>query len=120
MEREDVRTVDHKDFFGIAPGKVAGLKYFGIILVKEVLVNDKNEITEVIAELEQNKETKSKPKAYLNWISTKESVDCEVRLYEPLFSEYDPNKAEDFYKAINPNSKTVKRGCKMNKNLLGL
>jgi len=31
VEREDVRVEDHKEFLGMAPGKLVGLKYgFGL------------------------------------------------------------------------------------------
>jgi len=36
VEREDIRTVDHPDFLGLAPGKLIGLKYAGVFKVIEV------------------------------------------------------------------------------------
>ncbi len=33
VEREDVRETDSAEFFGFAPGKIVGLKYFGSVKV---------------------------------------------------------------------------------------
>lgn len=34
VDRDDARTVDSKDFFGIAPNKIVGLKYGHSLLIK--------------------------------------------------------------------------------------
>lgn len=31
VERSDVLHMAHKDFFGLAPGTICGLKYFGVV-----------------------------------------------------------------------------------------
>jgi len=33
VERDDVRETDSAEFFGFAPGKIVGLKYFGVVKV---------------------------------------------------------------------------------------
>ena len=40
VDRDDVRLADSKEFWGIAPGKVIGLKYTGAFLVKAVVCNE--------------------------------------------------------------------------------
>jgi hypothetical protein len=47
------------------------LKYGCIIKVLEVKKNEKGEIVEVLAEADL--EMKTKPKAFMNWISNKDS-----------------------------------------------
>ncbi len=67
-----MRFEEHKDFFGMSPGKFVGLKYgFGlsspcILLVKDVIVDENFNIMEVVAEV--SKES-VKPKVFLNWIA---------------------------------------------------
>ena len=39
MDRDDIKTVDEKGFFGIAPKKVVGLKYFNSLWINEVNVD---------------------------------------------------------------------------------
>lgn len=52
MERSDIKEVDEKGFYGIAPNKIVGLKYAQTVLVKEVIVEN-GQITKVIAELDK-------------------------------------------------------------------
>lgn len=122
VERSDVRAEAHKEFFGMAPGMLVGLKYAFPVKVKEIKQNDKGEITEVYTEAVLDWiETKQKPKTFINWISTKEAVNAEVRLYEPLFKCENPNalKEHEILDNVNPNSLTIYRNSKINKNLLG-
>ncbi len=117
VDINDIKVEDQEDFFGIAPNKVVGLKYAHIIRVISVETNEKNEILGVKAEL--LRDTKEKPKGFLHWISCKEAMDCEVRVYDVLFTVHDPNELEDYLTAFNHNSLTVLRKSKINKNLIG-
>ena len=36
VDREDIKVVDEKGFYGIAPNKAVGFKYFNSIYIKEV------------------------------------------------------------------------------------
>ena len=49
-----------------------------------------------------------KVKGVIHWVSASESIEAEIRLYEPLFNNPDPLAAEDFMQAINPDSLSVK------------
>jgi len=103
----------------MAPNKLVGLKYAGIFKVTKVTTDpNSGEVKEVFCEYLED--CKEKPKAFLNWVSVKESVNCEVRLYDLLFTEYDPNKrGDEWLSALNKNSLTIVKNAKMNKNLLG-
>ena len=100
----------------MAPGKFVGLKYAGVVKCNEVKVDKDGNITEIIVEYIKN--DPPKPKTYLNWVSAKEAIDCEVRLYNNLFSEDPTESKRDFLELINPNSLVIKRGAKMNKNII--
>lgn len=118
VEREDISLIDHKDFFGLAPGQSAGLKYGCVIKVVEIKTDKEGNVTEVFAEADL--EISKKPKAFLNWISAKDSLDCEIRLYDVLFTDHEPLKLDDkWLEAYNKNSLIVKKGAKMNKHLAG-
>lgn len=116
VEREDTQVKDHKDFFGLAPGKCVGLKYAGVVKCTDVKTDKDGNITEVSAEF--IKEDPPKPKTYLNWIAAKEAVDCEVRVYSCLFSEDPTESKKDFIELISPVSLIVKRNSKINKNIV--
>lgn len=115
VEREDTQLKDHKDFFGLAPGKFVGLKYAGVVKCLEVKTNDEGLIVEVIAEFVKDA---PRPKTYLNWVSIREAIDCEIRLYNSLFTEDPTESKKDFLEIINPNSLVVHRNSKVNKNIL--
>jgi len=53
-----------------------------------------------------------KVKGTLHWVSAAHALTAEVRLFEHLFSEAEPN-AEDFLDGLNPDSLTVLTGCKL-------
>ena len=51
MESSDIKLVDEKGFYGIAPNKVIGLKYAHSLFIKEV-VAENGEVKKVIAQLD--------------------------------------------------------------------
>lgn len=60
VEKNDVRAVDHKEFFGMAPNKIVGLKYAGIFKVTKVVTDpNSGEPKEVFCEYLEN--CKDKP-----------------------------------------------------------
>ena len=59
-------------------------------------------------------------KGTLHWVSAAHALDAEVRLYETLFTVEDPMKTEegdDFLVHLNPESKRVLSGCKVEPSL---
>ena len=58
--------------------------------------------------------------ATLHWVDASDCVDAEVRLYDNLFSDPDPDGADkDFIDCLNPASLEVRRGCKLERMLAG-
>jgi glutaminyl-tRNA synthetase len=56
-----------------------------------------------------------KVKGVIHWVPAAESVECEVRLYDRLFTEANPDKVEEggsFLDNINPESLVVLKGCR--------
>ena len=52
--------------------------------------------------------------ATLHWVDAATAVDAEVRLYDNLFTDPDPDGADkDFMECLNPNSLEVLTGCKV-------
>jgi glutaminyl-tRNA synthetase len=61
-----------------------------------------------------------KVKGTLHWVSAAHAVDAEVRLYNRLFTNENPEEdVEDFVVNINPNSLEVLTGCKVEPSLAG-
>lgn len=57
-----------------------------------------------------------KVKGVIHWVPAKESVECEVRLYDRLFKTANPNKTEtengSFLENVNPDSLVILTGCR--------
>ncbi|MBL8989391.1 MAG: glutamine--tRNA ligase, partial [Gemmatimonadetes bacterium] len=52
----------------------------------------------------------------IHWVSARHAVDCELRLYDRLFTLPDPEavpEGQDFIAALNPGSLQVVRGAKV-------
>lgn len=122
VEKKDVRTQDEKNFFGIAPNKVIRLKYGPAIKITSVV--KAGNTFEIKAERVSDEEVSKLPtiKGVLNWISKRDALKCEFRLYERLFDVEKPTLAgEDLAerkKELNPNSLTVCPNAVVNKNIV--
>ncbi len=56
--------------------------------------------------------------ATIHWVDAATAVDAEVRLYDNLFSDPDPDGGEkDFLDCLNPGSLEVLTGCKLEASL---
>ena len=56
--------------------------------------------------------------ATLHWVNANDCVDAEVRIYDNLFSEADPDAGDrDFMDCLNQNSLQILAGCKLEKGL---
>jgi glutaminyl-tRNA synthetase len=128
IERADVKLNDVEGFYGLAPNKVVGLRYATRSLKCHKIVTDKKgEIQEVIGELvegmsntqciENDSMPAKKARGCLHWISEKDSLDAEVRIFRKLFLRENPNEEENFLDCVNPDSKQIVKNCKINKNV---
>ncbi len=56
--------------------------------------------------------------ATIHWVDAATAVDAEVRLYDNLFSDENPDAADrDFIECLNPNSLEILTGCKVEASL---
>lgn len=116
IERSDFMEDPPRKFFRLTPGKEVRLRYAYVIMCNEVIKNDVGEITEIHCIYDP--ETKSgsgiplnrKVKGTIHWLSAPHAIQAEVRLYDRLFVNENPDNAEegkDFKSNINPKSLTV-------------
>jgi glutaminyl-tRNA synthetase len=110
IERDDFMEVPEKKFFRMAPGREVRLRYAYFVTCKEVVKNDKGEVTELRCTYDPaskggNSPDGRKVKATIHWASAQHSVPAELRIYNQLFSDPDPSAdPETFAKGINPQS----------------
>jgi glutaminyl-tRNA synthetase len=108
IERDDFMENPPKKFFRLSPGTEVRLRYAYFITCREVVKNAAGEVVELRCTYDPatkggNAPDGRKVKATLHWVSAKESLPAEVRLYNQLFTKPDPNPA-DFANELNPNS----------------
>jgi glutaminyl-tRNA synthetase len=125
IEREDFMEEPSKGFFrlspprtdaaGVAqPGSKSRLKYGYVIECTGCEKDEQGRVTAVLATLVPD--TKSgtpgadavKVKGVITWVSVATGIAAEVRLYDRLFTEAQPDAGgRDFLSVLNPNSKTT-------------
>ena len=120
IERDDFQLEAPKKFFRLKPDGYARLKYGFIIHCEEVVQDADGHVTELRCTYlpdsadGQTPEGMKKVKGIIHWVSAADAVDAEVRLYEPLFSAEVPGADDrDWLDDLNPDSKQVRMGCKL-------
>jgi glutaminyl-tRNA synthetase len=117
IEREDFMEAPSKGFFRLFPGNKARLKYGHVIECTGCEKDADGRITRVLATLVPD--TKSgtpgadavKVKGVITWVAAHEAVAAEIRLYDRLFSEEQPDAGgKDFLACLNPKSKSIAQG----------
>jgi len=126
IEREDFREAPPKKFFRLAPGREVRLRYAYFITCSEVV---KDESTGEVIELRctYDPETRGgnapdgrKVKSTIHWVSAAHSLEAEVRLYDKLFLERNPEAAEDYAASLNPDSLQTLASCRVEPSLAGV
>ncbi len=115
IEQDDFMENPPKKFFRLAPGAEIRLKHAYYITCKEVIKDAQGNVIELRCELDPESRGGSTPdgrrvKGTLHWVSATEGVRAEVRLYDHLFKQENPDKVEegtDFLDNINPESLEV-------------
>ena len=117
IERSDFMEDPPKKFFRLAPGREVRLRFAYFITCTDVVKDSDGNVVELRCTYDPktrggNAPDGRKVKGTLHWVSAAHPLTAEVRLFEHLFSEAEPN-AEDFLDGLNPDSLTVLTGCKL-------
>ena len=113
IERNDFMESPPPKYFRLCPGGQVRLKYACIVQCQEVVKDSTGSILEIrcVADLTtRNGEVNSgrKVKGTIHWVSASEAIDADIRLYDRLFAEPEPDKdGRDFLSVLNPNSLEV-------------
>ncbi|WP_299580977.1 glutamine--tRNA ligase/YqeY domain fusion protein [uncultured Sunxiuqinia sp.] len=118
IERDDFMEEPPRKFFRLAPGREVRLRYAYYITCNDVIKDENGEITELHCTYDPETKGGNSPdgrkvKATLHWVSATENVEAEVRLYDRLFLDEEPDghKDRDFKEFMNPDSLTVLNTC---------
>jgi glutaminyl-tRNA synthetase len=113
IERDDFQEIPPPKFFRLKPGGEVRLKYAYIIKCDEVVKDAGGNITELRCTADLDSKTGGatsarKVKGTIHWVSAAHALDAEVRLYDRLFTEAEPEKdGRDFKSVLNPRSLEV-------------
>ncbi len=117
IEREDFQENPPKDFFRLAPDREVRLRFGYFVRCVGVQKDASGRVTAIRATYDPQTKGGNAPdgrkvKATIHWVSAAHAIDAEVRLYEHLFTDPDPARADggEFLKLLNPQSKRVVRG----------
>jgi glutaminyl-tRNA synthetase len=118
IEREDFMEEPPKKFYRLSPGTEVRLRYAYFITCTDVVKDASGEITEIHciydpASRGGNSPDGRKVKSTIHWVSATENVEAEVRLYDRLFSDEEPDghKDVDFKEFMNHDSLQVLPKC---------
>ncbi len=117
IEQDDFMETPPPKYFRLRPGGEVRLKYAYIIKCEQVVKDSAGNITELhcTADLDSKSggpTANRKIKGTIHWVSVPHAIDAEVRLYDRLFTESEPDAGGDFKQYLNPHSlATVTAKC---------
>ena len=119
IEREDFMEDPPKKFFRLAPGREVRLRYGYFITCQEVVKDAAGEVVELRCTYDPATRGGDAPdgrkvQGTIHWVSASHGVPCEVRLYDRLFAQPDPDDVpddQDFLSALNPQSLVCETGA---------
>jgi glutaminyl-tRNA synthetase len=120
IEREDFLEDPPKKFFRLSPGREVRLRYAYFITCREVIKDEAGEIVELRCSYDPATRGGDSPdgrkvKGTLHWVSARHSIPAELRQYNALFTdeEPDPNGEGGLEASLNPDSLEILRDCRL-------
>ncbi|MGM9557027.1 MAG: glutamine--tRNA ligase/YqeY domain fusion protein [Oscillospiraceae bacterium] len=120
IEAEDFLEAPVPKYKRMYPGNEVRLKGAYLVTATGCKKDENGNVIEVYAEYDPNSrggdpaDGRKVKGATIHWVDAATAVDAEVRLYDNLFSDAQPDGADkDFLECLNPESLTVLTGCKV-------
>jgi glutaminyl-tRNA synthetase len=117
IDRDDFMEVPSKGFHRLSPGAEVRLRYAYVIRCDEVVKDETGEVMELRCSYDPDTRGGSTPdgrqvKGTIQWVSAEHALECEVRLYDRLFTVPNPSEEEgDFKDYLNPESLVIVQGA---------
>jgi glutaminyl-tRNA synthetase len=127
IEQDDFREDPPKKFFRLSPGTEVRLRGGYFIKCTGVVKDEQDNVVEVHCTYDPETRSGNAPdnrkvKATIHWVSAEHALDCEVRLYENLFTKENPSdvpEGQDFRANLNPNSLEIITQAKLEPSVKG-
>ncbi|MBK8620702.1 MAG: glutamine--tRNA ligase/YqeY domain fusion protein [Saprospiraceae bacterium] len=119
IEREDFMKDAPSNYFRMKPGGLVRLKHAFIVECTGFDEDENGVITRIYAtyfpESRSGSDTSGlKAKGTIHWVNASDAKDCEIRIYDRLFTHPSPGEGvEDFMEHVNRDSLTVVKGAKI-------
>jgi len=122
IERTDFREEPPRKYFRLAPGREVRLRYAYFITCVDVVKDERSgDVVELRCTYDPATRGGAAPdgrkvRGTIHWVSAAHAVEAEVRLYDHLFTEPDPDRIEaapDFRTYLNEGSVELLRGCRV-------
>jgi len=117
IDREDFEETPPKGYFRLFPGNKVRLKYGYIVECTGARKDDSGRVVAVQAKVVPDTRSGTpgasavKVKGTITWVGAHDAVPAEVRLYDRLFTEAQPDAGgRDFLTALNPDSLKITEG----------
>ncbi len=115
IEQDDFMENPPKQFFRLSPGREVRLRYGYLVTCTDVVKDADGKVAEVRCTYDPasrggNSPDGRKVKATMHWVSAEHALPAEVRLYDHLCRQPDPNdvaEGVDWKTTLNPNSLEV-------------
>ena len=121
IERDDFMENPPRRFYRLAPGREVRLRYGYFIRCEEVIRDADGNIAELRCSYDPQTRGGSSPdgrkvRATLHWVSAAHALDAELRLYDHLFTRWNPDEdadGADWLSFLNPESLVVVDDAKL-------
>ena len=125
IEREDFMEDPPRKYFRLAPGREVRLKHAYYITCVDVVKDEQTgEVTELHCTYDPDtrggwSDDGRRVRGTLHWVSAPHALEAEVRLFDHLFTEPNPNVLtdDDFEANLNPNSLEILESCRVESSL---
>ncbi len=109
IEQDDFMEDAPRKFFRLKPDGEVRLRFGYIIRCDEVIKNEAGDVIELRCSYDPDTRSGTgtsdrKVKGTIHWVSCAHGMDASVRLYDRLFTEANPNSADDFHAVLNSGS----------------
>ncbi len=111
-------SLSKKKFKRLVLGQYVRLRGAYVIKADGAIHDEAGQVIEILASvvadtLGENPPAEMKPRGVIHWVAAHDCVPCEVRLYDRLFNDPQPDAGDkNFLDSINPDSVELISGCK--------